>query len=138
MIALVTCALLLTGECGGAGRRSREAPSPADVEKELSRVVAEAAKTLPRVIDADTEMTSISAEGMTLVYGYQLKHLAGSDIEPSAKAQLVVDLKKNGCSNPMMRDAFLKRGVVVRHVYRDRDNAVVATAEVAWKDCEQR
>jgi hypothetical protein len=98
----------------------------------VAEIAAETSKTLPKRVDADTELFAVTAEGATLVYSYRLVNADASDVEPAALAAAVVE---SACSKPATRDRFLEQGIGMRHVYHDRNGALVIAVPITANEC---
>ncbi len=102
----------------------------------LSRVAAELNRSLPVMIDQETELLpSQGVEGM-FIYNYRLVGYSAAQIDPKkfasgAKQRIV----QGACNTPETRDDFLKKGVTLRYSYYDKDKQPVATVDVLPADC---
>ena len=106
-------------------------------EAALARVADEVNKTLPRMLDQETEMSTTMALPGVFVYKYRLVNYSVEQLEP---AKLVAKLRpaviNTACTSPPTRDGFLKRGVAVRYTYEDRDRKYIAKIDVSAADCK--
>lgn len=131
-VAAFVVASTATRACLSRGISGRSAPSAAV----LAGAASELNKRLPMMIDQETEwMSSMGLDGV-FVYSYRLVNRSAKDIDPS---QLVAALKPQvtnaACSTPETRDTFLKRGVILRYTYSDKDRIHIAGIEVSPGDC---
>ena len=102
----------------------------------LARVAAEMNKTLPMMVDEDTELSSTIGVSGVLVYNYRLVNHSASDIDPAQfTAAIKPQVTNAACSTPETRDGFLKKGVSLRYMYGDKERTHVATIDVAPRDC---
>ena len=102
----------------------------------LSKIAAELNRSVPVMIDAETElMPTEGVEGM-LIYNYRLVTYSAAQIDSKrfaagAKQRVV----QGACSTPETRDDFLKKGVTLRYSYYDKDKKPIATIDVKPADC---
>jgi hypothetical protein len=102
----------------------------------LSIVAAVANRDLPKVLDDETEMMSVTPLDGVLVYRYRLIKRLAADLDGTAFARTIRPiLIKGACADAELRETLLKPGVKLRHVYGDQRGMDVATIEVAWADC---
>jgi hypothetical protein len=108
---------------------------PRSVEH-LSRVAAELNRSVPVMIDKETElMPVVGAPGM-LIYNYRLISYSAAQLD---RAKFAVGAKRRvtegACNRPETRDDFLKNGVTLRYSYYDKDKQHIATVDVTPADC---
>jgi len=102
----------------------------------LSKIAAELNRSVPVMIDAETElMPTEGVEGM-LIYNYRLVSYSAAQIDSKrfaagAKQRVV----QGACNTPETRDDFLKKGVTLRYSYYDKDKKPIATIDVKPADC---
>ena len=102
----------------------------------LSKIAAELNRSVPVMIDAETElMPTEGVEGM-LIYNYRLVSYSAAQIDSKrfaagAKQRVV----QGACSTPETRDDFLKKGVTLRYSYYDKDKKPIATIDAKPADC---
>jgi hypothetical protein len=135
-IAIMGPLIRATGAGGEGGRAGVGGSS--DRPAALEKLAAEVSATLPKTVDAETELFHIAAEGDALVYDYRMLKLAKSAVDPKAVADFRSGIIKHACSTQKTRDQFLRQGVVLRHRYYDQNKEFITSVEVAWKDCEER
>jgi hypothetical protein len=102
----------------------------------LTGVAAEINRSVPMMIDAETELLpSEAGEGM-LVYNYRLVKYSAGDIDHQKfAAGAKQKVTQGACNQPVMRDDFLKHGVTLRYSYFDKNKRHIATVEVTPADC---
>ena len=111
-------------------------PSDPRSAEYLNKVAADINRSVPVMIDAETELLpSTTGYGM-LVYNYRLVKYSARQLDhqkfaAGAKQKIV----QGACSRPETRDGFLKEGVTLRYSYFDKDKRHIATIEVAPADC---
>ena len=102
----------------------------------LNRIAAEINRSVPVMIDAETQLLpSTAGEGM-LVYNYRLVNYSLDQLDPQrfatgAKQKIV----QGACNRPETRDEFLKQGVTLRYSYFDKQKRHIATIDVLPADC---
>ncbi len=102
----------------------------------LSRIAAELNRSVPVMIDQETELMPIqSAEGV-LIYNYRLVNYSVAQIDRDKFAAGAKQRVRQGvCNTAETRDDFLKKGVTLRYVYYDKDKQHIATIDVMPADC---
>ncbi|MBL8918894.1 MAG: hypothetical protein JNJ54_08555 [Myxococcaceae bacterium] len=102
----------------------------------LSGVASEVNKTLPMMLDKDTEFVSATGLEGTFVYNYRLVNHGAGDLDVAVFNSKMQPLITNAaCTRPETRDGFLRKGVVLRYAYADRDRNHVTTIDVTPADC---
>ncbi|MGH7783504.1 MAG: hypothetical protein ACREO5_06665 [Candidatus Binatia bacterium] len=102
----------------------------------LSSVAAEINRSVPVMIDKETELLpAVGAHGM-LIYSYRLvsysvKQLDYKKFAAGAKQRV----SQGACNRSETRDEFLKKGVTLRYSYFDKDKQHIATVDVTPADC---
>jgi hypothetical protein len=102
----------------------------------LHRIAAEINRSVPVMIDAETELMPSTAGHAMLVYNYRLAKYSVAQLDhqkfaAGAKQKIV----QNACNRPETRDGFLKRGVTLRYSYFDKEKRHIATIDVVPADC---
>ncbi|HXV80957.1 MAG TPA: hypothetical protein VEG60_13850 [Candidatus Binatia bacterium] len=102
----------------------------------LSNVAAEINRSVPVMIDAETELLPSQAGEAMLVYNYRLiKYSVGQIDHQKFAAGAKQRVTQGACNQPVMRDDFLKQGVTLRYSYFDKNKQHIATVEVTRADC---
>ena len=119
----------VTGKGGssGGGRSRRSAA--------LAKVAAEVSLTLPRVVDDETELFGVTAEGDMLAYDYRMLNTLKRDLSVEDVDTFRAGIIKHACGTQTTREQFLRQGVLLRHRYYDRVKELITSIEIAWKDC---
>ena len=113
--------------------RARE--DPRSVER-LSRVAAELNRSVPVMIDAETELLPAAGAPGMLIYNYRLVSYSAAQIDAAKFAAGAKQRVTQGaCNAPETRDDFLKKGVTLRYSYYDKDKRHIATVDVTPTDC---
>jgi hypothetical protein len=102
----------------------------------LSRIAAEVNRSVPVMIDQETELMPVqSAEGV-LIYNYRLVNYSAARINREKfAAGAKQHLRQAACNRAETRDDFLKKGVTLRYSYYDKDKQPIATIDVTPGDC---
>jgi len=118
---------------GPAYFASRE--DPRSVEH-LGRVAAEINRSVPVMIDQETELLpAVGAPGM-LIYNYRLVSYSAAQVDAKKFATGAKErLRQNACASPETRDDFLKKGVTLRYSYYDKNKQHIATFDITPADC---
>ncbi|HWP22860.1 MAG TPA: hypothetical protein VNM15_01585 [Candidatus Binatia bacterium] len=108
---------------------------PRSIER-LSREAAALNRSLPAMLDGQTELMVTEAAHAMFVYKYRLLNVAvdkidGAKFIAGAKPQLV----QSACNRPETRNDFLTKGVTMRFSYFDKDKRHIATIDVSPADC---
>ena len=112
-----------------------EEPDPRSQEF-LAKIAAEINRSIPVMIDQETElMPAVGAPGM-LNYNYRLVNVSAAQVDYNKFASGAKErLKESACNRPETRDNFLKKGVTLRYSYFDKDKQHIATVDVTPADC---
>ena len=110
--------------------------SPPRSEKRLSRIAAEVNRSVPVMIDKETELTAVEGHEGMLIYKYRLvpysvRQLDHQKFAAGAKQKVA----QGACNAPETREDFLKQGVTLRYSYFDKDKQHIATVDVTPSDC---
>ena len=108
---------------------------PRSVEH-LNEVAAEINRSVPVMIDAETELLPSTAGYAMLVYNYRLIKYSAHQLDhqkfaAGARQKIV----QGACNRPETRDGFLKEGVTLRYSYFDKEKQHIATIDVVPADC---
>src|SRR5713226_4993435 len=113
--------------------RGQEDPRSAE---HLSKVAAELNRSVPVMIDKETELLPVVGAPGMLIYNYRLVSYSVAQLDhekfaAGAKQRVV----QGACNAPETRDDFLKQGVTLRYSYYDKDKQPIATVDVTPADC---
>jgi hypothetical protein len=102
----------------------------------LGKIAAEINRSVPVMIDQETElMPAVGAPGM-LIYNYRLVSYSVAQLDPNRfAANARQRIAQSVCTRPETRDDFLKKGVTLRYSYFDKDKKPIATVDVTPSDC---
>ncbi|TAL63077.1 MAG: hypothetical protein EPN88_12700 [Bacteroidetes bacterium] len=102
---------------------------------DLSKVANDFNKTLPRMLNSETQCVSVAALENTLLYKYVLVNYRSSQITAQYIQKLVANDTRNGvCSNPSTRK-LLKAGVAMVYSYYSADGFYITEIPVHETDC---
>ncbi len=102
----------------------------------LREVAEQINRSVPVMIDKETElMPSAGYDGM-LVYNYRLVSYSARQIDHRKFAAGAKEkITQGACNRPETRDDFLKKGITLRYSYFDKDKKHIATIDVTPADC---
>ena len=102
----------------------------------LGKIAAEINRSVPLMIDQETElMPAAGAPGM-LIYNYRLVSYSAAQVDSQRfAANARARIAQSVCIRPETRDDFLKKGVTLRYSYFDKDKQHIATVDVTPADC---
>lgn len=105
-------------------------------EESLNRLAAEINRSVPVMIDKETELLpAIGAEGM-LTYNYRLVSYSVTQLDANRFAVGAKERVTQGaCNRAETRDDLLKNGVTLRYSYFDKDKQHIATIDITPADC---
>jgi hypothetical protein len=104
--------------------------------KHLNEVAADINRSVPVMIDAETELLPANAAHAMLIYNYRLVKYSAAQLNPRKfAAGAKQKVTQGACSRPETRDGFLKEGVTLRYSYFDKDKQHIATVDVTPADC---
>jgi hypothetical protein len=105
-------------------------------QQRLSRIAAEINRSVPVMIDKETELMPVVGEEGMLIYNYRLVSYSATQINATKFAEGAKQRVVQGaCSTPETRDDFLKKGVTLRYAYYDKDKQPIAAVDVKPADC---
>jgi len=119
----------------GVPEMFQEKLDPRSAER-LSKVAAELNRSVPVMIDKETELTLVEGHEAMLIYKYRLVPYSVSQMDHQKFAAGAKQRVAQGaCNAPETREDFLKQGVTLRYSYFDKDKQHIATVDVAPADC---
>lgn len=105
-------------------------------EEHLREVAAQINRSVPVMIDEETELLPAEGHEGMLIYNYRLVSYAASQLDHQKFSEGAKQKVTQGaCSRPETRDEFLKNGVTLRYSYFDKDKQHIATIDVTPADC---
>ena len=105
-------------------------------EERLSKIAAEHNRSVPVMIDKETELTAVEGHEAMLIYKYRLVPYSVGQLDHQKFAAAAKQrLAQVGCNQPEVREDYLKKGVTLRYSYFDKDKQHIATVDVTPADC---
>ena len=105
-------------------------------QKFLDRIAAEINRSVPVMIDQETELMPAASEPGMLIYNYRLVNVSVAQVDYSKFAAGAKErLSEGACNRAETRDNLLKKGVTLRYSYFDKDKQHIATVDVTPSDC---
>ena len=109
------------------------------VDKELALSLQASAeiinKQLPAMIDADTQLTRMSAEGTTLTYHYHIVTLKADEIEEGFFEQTLKPMVIQQSCTMSTSKPLLDKGATLGYEYLSSDGQIMSTFQVTQSDC---
>jgi hypothetical protein len=133
-LAVGTLVSMLTAGLTAAYLKKRNDPSSLS---NLEKAAGEIAKSLPMMVDKDTELYSVAAADKAIIYKYRLVHFAKQDVSiPDFIKAVKPGMAANNCGHPETRKQFLDRGVAMKYAYADKSMEYLAEIVITRADCE--
>ena len=105
-------------------------------EQHLSEIAAAINRSVPVMIDKETELMPSEGHYGMLIYNYRLVGYSVSQLDHEKfAAGAKQKVTQGACNRPETRDDFLKNGVTLRYSYFDKDKTHIATVDVTPADC---
>jgi hypothetical protein len=102
----------------------------------LRDIAAQINRSVPVMIDQETELLPAEGHEGMLIYNYRLVSYTVSQLDHQKfAAGAKQKVTQGACSRPETRDEFLRNGVTLRYSYFDRDKQHIATIDVTPADC---
>jgi len=106
------------------------------LDQQISLAADKINRTLPMMIDANTEIMAVGGGARTLQYNYRLVNVTSSTVDTVALlAVLRPRVTNHACTAPELRKAFVDHGVTVRFAYADKDQRRLFAIDVSSVDC---
>ena len=102
----------------------------------LSREAAQFNRSLPAVLDKETELMITEGAHAMFIYKYRLLNVSVAKMDyrkfiAAVRSKLV----QTSCNRPETRNDFLTKGVAMRFSYFDKDKQHIAPIDVTPADC---
>jgi hypothetical protein len=105
-------------------------------QERLSQVAAEINRSVPVMIDKETELLPAEGHEGMLIYKYRLVNFEVSKLDHAKFAAGAKQrVAQRACNEPEMRDDYLKKGITLRYSYFDKNQQHIATVDVTPADC---
>jgi hypothetical protein len=102
----------------------------------LSREAAQLNRSLPAVLDKETELMITEGAHAMFIYKYRLLNVSVTKMDyRKFIAAVGPQLVQTSCNRPETRNDFLTKGVTMRFSYFDKDKQHLATIDVTPADC---
>lgn len=102
----------------------------------LSKIAADINRSVPVMIDKETELLPAEGREGMLIYNYRLVSYTASQLDPARFAAGVKQrVGREACSRPETRDDFLKQGVTLRYSYFDKNRKPITAVDITPADC---
>ncbi len=101
----------------------------------LNQAANQLNKSLPMMIDGETQLTATMGMEKKFIYNYKLIHWALDDSLAGKVAAMKPGMAARLCSTPKTRDVFLDRGTTMEYQYYDKDDRYIATLDISLADC---
>lgn len=106
-----------------------------DIEYRMEKEISLLNKSLPSMLDEETRLDSVSANGRNVTYTYTLVNKAITDVRlVTFKLHMGLNLRSFNCTTEQTR-MLLEQGFTLTHFYRDRHSAHIADISVTIGDC---
>lgn len=106
-----------------------------DLSLVLQGAAALANKQLPVMLDSDTKLEEVSAEGNTLIYHYQLVNYLASELDAAAFGDNIRPmLAQQTCSLPNLKPV-LSQGGSIAYRYNDKDQVLLVELVIDQASC---
>ncbi len=101
----------------------------------LGRVAASINPLFPRQLDAETEITRVSALDGVFIYHYRFINVAVADMPRGVLARLRPTVMRSSCANEATLNNFIKKDITLRYHYSDKSGHALASFDVTRADC---
>jgi hypothetical protein len=116
-------------------------PSANAQSNELQKIIEDAVKTarkqmqLPKRVNNDTILTSISARQGGIVYHQKLINIDSREVDiPNSKSKMRKLVQSQVCSNKQM-EFGLKKGIIYTYSYVDKNGVFLCAFNYTKRDC---
>ena len=137
LFGLIAGVVIVCAAAYGLAMRYVTGPVPDDVRSAvfLSRVAASINPLFPRKVDAETEITRVSALEGVFIYHYRFVNVAVAGVSAAVLANLRPTVTRSSCGNAAALNNFIKKGITLRYFYSDQVGRALATFDVTRADC---
>jgi len=101
----------------------------------LNRVVDSVNPLFPRKVDAETEITRVSAVEGVFIYHYRFVNVAVAEVNAGVLARLRSTVAKSSCANTATLNNFIRKDITLRYVYADKGGQAFASFDITRTDC---
>lgn len=101
----------------------------------LNRVAANINPLFPRKVDAETEITRVSALEGVFIYHYRFVNVAVADVNAEVLARLQPTVTRSSCANAATVNNFIRKDITLRYLYSDKGGRALASFDITRADC---
>ncbi len=101
----------------------------------LNRIVANVNPLFPRKVDAETEITRVSAQEGVFIYHYRFVNVAVAEVNAGVLAELRPTVTRSSCANEATLNNFIRKDITLRYVYSDKGGRALASFDITRADC---
>jgi hypothetical protein len=101
----------------------------------LNRVAANINPLFPRKVDAETEITRVSALEGVFIYHYRFVNVAAAEVNAEVLARLQPTVTKSSCANAATLNNFIRKDITLRYFYSDKGGRALASFDITRADC---
>jgi hypothetical protein len=135
-LSFIIAALVVVWAVWWSLPRSHQKDENPRSHESLRRVAAELNRSVPVMIDKETELLTAEGAEEMLIYNYRLVRYSLSQLDPNQFAtRIKPGLTRNACNRGETREQFLNKGITLRYAYFDNDKQHIATIDVTSADC---
>jgi hypothetical protein len=105
--------------------------------KVMAAVAKEMNKSLPVMVDRDTELYSVAGFEKMITYNYRFINVSANEF-PSEKVLTTFKPQfiSSACASPEIRNTFFKSGITMRYTFSDKDKKPITSFDITLADCE--
>lgn len=121
----------------GFGRTFLKAKlQPPGSEAALREMALELNRSLPKMIDADTQLAFTSGADHEFAFHYKIVSRKAEEVQVGPfEAELRKRLIPASCSDHDLQERFFKNGTTVSHQFQGSDGMPIVTVDVTPQDC---
>ncbi len=113
----------------------RAALLPAGAEAQMREIALQMNRSLPRTIDAMTELSFAAGSDHTIEFHYKVARPA-TEIDATAFADSIrTNFVQGTCTDEDLHDRFLAKNITVRHVFQDPSHRIITSIDVPPSAC---
>lgn len=106
-------------------------------QTDLSKLASDLNKTLPMMVDKETEWLSAIGVQNVFIYNYRMVNHSVENIDPQKFNELIrPNIINAACTTPETKQQFLTKGVTLRYTYADKDRRHITSIDVTPTDCK--
>lgn len=106
-------------------------------QTDLGKLASDLNKTLPMMVDKETEWLSAIGVQNVFIYNYRMVNHSVENIDPQKFNELIrPNIINAACTTPETKQQFLAKGVTLRYTYADKDRRHITSIDVTPADCK--